>query len=160
MLSWLPLPPRQIHKIYEMIDILRLILDVGILLVLLMLRYVIAPSFQWLEGEQLKSWSINIHDKMLTFISPLHALHLIIIGLQLYLNQNIYTMTSMSLVVIGWITGMAIMAPKLRNVSLTGDFTKKNRSLLGTFLIFRLALQTVMALWSLLYVFEKLQHLF
>jgi hypothetical protein len=135
-----------------MIDIIRLLLDFGVSLLLLFIIFVISPCFQEIQGEQLKKLSLKLHDKMLIFLAPIYSAQLCVVGIQLYSEQNPYTIGSMVLIVMSWLTGLAFLVPLLRKIESGEDISQQNKKTLYNRGWFRIAITLIMFLWSTLEV--------
>ena len=100
-----------------MIEITRLVLDVGLLVLIWMIQLIVYPSFLFYTAKELIAWH-KIYTKAIALIViPLMLGQLGIIIYQVFLVQNTYTLTSIILVVFLWGITLLKFAPMHQQIS-------------------------------------------
>ena len=100
-----------------MIEITRLVLDVGLLVLIWMIQLIVYPSFLFYTAKELIAWH-KIYTKAIALIViPLMLGQLSIIIYQVFLVQNTYTLTSIILVVFLWGITLLKFAPMHQQIS-------------------------------------------
>ena len=100
-----------------MIEITRLVLDVGLLVLTWMIQLIVYPSFLFYTPKELVTWH-KIYTKAIALIViPLMLGQLGITIYQVFLEQNTYTSTSIVLVVFIWGITLLKFAPMHQQIS-------------------------------------------
>ena len=100
-----------------MIEITRLVLDVGLLVLAWMIQLIVYPSFLFYTAKELVTWH-KIYTKTIALIViPLMLGQLGITIYQVFLVQNIFTFTSIILVVFLWGITLLKFAPMHQQIS-------------------------------------------
>ena len=100
-----------------MIEITRLVLDVGLLVLIWMIQLIVYPSFLFYTAKELIAWH-KIYTKAIALIViPLMLGQLGIAIYQVFLVQNTYTLTSIILVVFLWGITLLKFAPMHQQIS-------------------------------------------
>ena len=100
-----------------MIEITRLVLDVGLLVLIWMIQLIVYPSFLFYTAKELIAWH-KIYTKAIALIViPLMLGQLGIAIYQVFLLQNTYTLTSIVLVVFLWGITLLKFAPMHQQIS-------------------------------------------
>ena len=100
-----------------MIEITRLVLDVGLLVLTWMIQLIVYPSFLFYKAKELVTWH-KIYTKTIALIViPLMLGQLGITIYQVFLVQNIFTFTSIVLVVFLWGITLLKFAPMHQQIS-------------------------------------------
>ena len=100
-----------------MIEITRLVLDVGLLVLTWMIQLIVYPSFLFYTAKELVTWH-KIYTKTIALIViPLMLGQLGITIYQVFLVQNIFTFTSIVLVVFLWGITLLKFAPMHQQIS-------------------------------------------
>jgi len=100
-----------------MIEITRLVLDVGLLVLTWMIQLIVYPSFLFYKAKELVTWH-KIYTKTIALIViPLMLGQLGITIYQVFLVQNIFTFTSIILVVFLWGITLLKFAPMHQQIS-------------------------------------------
>ena len=100
-----------------MIEITRLVLDVGLLVLTWMIQLIVYPSFLFYTAKELVTWH-KIYTKAIALIViPLMLGQLGITIYQVFLVQNIFTFTSIVLVVFLWGITLLKFAPMHQQIS-------------------------------------------
>ena len=100
-----------------MIEITRLVLDVGLLVLTWMIQLIVYPSFLFYTAKELVTWH-NIYTKTIALIViPLMLGQLGITIYQVFLVQNTFTFTSILLVVFLWGITLLKFAPMHQQIS-------------------------------------------
>ena len=100
-----------------MIEIRRLVLDAGLLVLTWMIQLIVYPSFLFYTAKELVTWH-KIYTKTIALIViPLMLGQLGITIYQVFLVQNIFTFTSIVLVVFLWSITLLKFAPMHQQIS-------------------------------------------
>ena len=100
-----------------MIEITRLVLDVGLLVLTWMIQLIVYPSFLFYTPKELVTWH-KIYTKAIALIViPLMLGQLGITIYQVFLVQNTFTFTSILLVVFLWGITLLKFAPMHQQIS-------------------------------------------
>ena len=100
-----------------MIEITRLVLDVGLLVLTWMIQLIVYPSFLFYTAKELVTWH-KIYTKTIALIViPLMLGQLGITIYQVFLVQNTFTFTSIVLVVFLWGITLLKFAPMHQQIS-------------------------------------------
>ncbi len=100
-----------------MIEITRLVLDVGLLVLTWMIQLIVYPSFLYYTAKELVTWH-KIYTKAIALIViPLMLGQLGITIYQVFLVQNTFTFTSIVLVVFLWGVTLLKFAPMHQQIS-------------------------------------------
>ena len=100
-----------------MIEITRLVLDVGLLVLTWMIQLIVYPSFLFYTPKELVTWH-KIYTKAIALIViPLMLGQLGITIYQVFLVQNTFTFTSIVLVVFLWGITLLKFAPMHQQIS-------------------------------------------
>jgi len=100
-----------------MIEITRLVLDAGLLVLTWMIQLIVYPSFLFYTAKELVTWH-KIYTKTIALIViPLMLGQLGITIYQVFLVQNIFTFTSIILVVFLWGITLLKFAPMHQQIS-------------------------------------------
>ena len=100
-----------------MIEITRLVLDVGLLVLTWMIQLIVYPSFLFYKAKELVTWH-KIYTKTIALIViPLMLGQLGITIYQVFLVQNTFTFTSIVLVVFLWGITLLKFAPMHQQIS-------------------------------------------
>ena len=100
-----------------MIEITRLVLDVGLLVLTWMIQLIVYPSFLFYTAKELVTWH-KIYTKAIALIViPLMLGQLGITIYQVFLVQNTFTFTSIVLVVFLWGITLLKFAPMHQQIS-------------------------------------------
>jgi hypothetical protein len=104
-----------------MIEITRLVLDVGLLVLIWMIQLIVYPSFLFYTAKELIAWHKMYTKAIALIVIPLMLGQLGITIYQVFLVQNTYTLTSIVLVVFLWGITLLKFAPMHQQIS-EGNF--------------------------------------
>ena len=104
-----------------MIEITRLVLDVGLLVLIWMIQLIVYPSFLFYTAKELIAWHKMYTKAIALIVIPLMLGQLGIAIYQVFLVQNTYTLTSIILVVFLWGITLLKFAPMHQQIS-EGNF--------------------------------------
>tara|TARA_B110000090_G_scaffold105592_1_gene118521 strand:+ start:1083 stop:1505 length:423 start_codon:yes stop_codon:yes gene_type:complete len=104
-----------------MIEITRLVLDVGLLVLIWMIQLIVYPSFLFYTAKELIAWHKMYTKAIALIVIPLMLGQLGITIYQVFLVQNTYTLTSIILVVFLWGITLLKFAPMHQQIS-EGNF--------------------------------------
>ena len=100
-----------------MIEITRLVLDVGLLVLIWMIQLIVYPSFLFYTAKELIAWHKMYTKAIALIVIPLMLGQLGIAIYQVFLVQNTYTLTSIVLVVFLWGITLLKFAPMHQQIS-------------------------------------------
>lgn len=100
-----------------MIEITRLVLDVGLLVLIWMIQLIVYPSFLFYTAKELIAWHKMYTKAIALIVIPLMLGQLGITIYQVFLEQNTYTSTSIVLVVFLWGITLLKFAPMHQQIS-------------------------------------------
>ncbi|MDB2556081.1 hypothetical protein N9X55_05020 [Flavobacteriaceae bacterium] len=100
-----------------MIEITRLVLDVGLLVLIWMIQLIVYPSFLFYTAKELIAWHKMYTKAIALIVIPLMLGQLGIAIYQVFLLQNTYTLTSIVLVVFLWGITLLKFAPMHQQIS-------------------------------------------
>ena len=100
-----------------MIEITRLVLDVGLLVLIWMIQLIVYPSFLFYTAKELIAWHKMYTKAIALIVIPLMLGQLGITIYQVFLVQNIFTFTSIILVVFLWGITLLKFAPMHQQIS-------------------------------------------
>lgn len=100
-----------------MIEITRLALDVGLLVLIWMIQLIVYPSFLFYTAKELIAWHKMYTKAIALIVIPLMLGQLGIAIYQVFLVQNTYTLTSIILVVFLWGITLLKFAPMHQQIS-------------------------------------------
>jgi DMSO reductase anchor subunit len=133
------------------IDLLRLLIDFGFLVLIWAVQLVIYPSFGYYSKENLFKWHKSYTTRVTFIVLPLMFSQLILASIQLLETQNLYTILSAILIIILWLLTFLIFVPlhqSIDNTSPIADVCNK--------LVQKNWLRTV--LWTLLFVISIVNY--
>ena len=93
------------------LDLVRLVIDFGFLVLIWAVQLVIYPSFGFYSKENLFKWHKSYTTRVTFIVFPLMFGQLIMAGIQLWQIQNWYTIISAILIVILWLLTFLIFVP-------------------------------------------------
>ena len=128
-----------------MLDTLRLISDSGLLVLIWMVQLIVYPSFAYYNQENLYKWHSVYTGRIAVIVIPMMFGQLITTGIQVFLEQNFYTISSSVLVVAVWISTFTQFVPLHRNISKKQEINNSIKKLVSKNWI-----RTF--LWSLLFI--------
>ena len=107
-----------------MIEYLRLIIDSGLFVLIVIVQIIIYPSFVYYERENLLKWHKIYTKKIALIVLPLMLSQLTISLIQVYLVATITSITYVLLVLFLWIVTLLKFAPMHTEIS-KGNFNRK-----------------------------------
>ena len=107
-----------------MIEYLRLIIDSGLFVLIVIVQIIIYPSFIYYERENLLKWHKIYTKKIALIVLPLMLSQLTISLIQVYLLATITSITYVLLVLFLWIVTLLKFAPMHTEIS-KGNFNRK-----------------------------------
>ena len=132
------------------IEIIRLLLDFGLLVLIWIIQRIVYPSFAFYNPEKLVNWHTMYTKRFSTIVIPLMFGQLGIAFYQLITQLNTYTIISLLTIAVIWISTFAIFVPihsKIAN-------NHGNQKML-TGLVKKNWIRTV--LWSFLFIYSLLE---
>jgi DMSO reductase anchor subunit len=115
------------------LELLRLLFDFGLLVLILMVQLIIYPSFQFYTSENLLRWHKKYTLAISFVVIPLMFGQLITSALQLIDERNAYTIGSVILIALVWISTFTQFVPMHHRInngqakeSLLNQIVKRN----------------------------------
>jgi len=85
-----------------MLDLLRILLDFGMVVLIWLVQLVIYPSMRYYPPQDLRRWHKKYMRNSPIVIIPLMIGQFVITCIQVYQNQNSYTIISLAILIILW----------------------------------------------------------
>ncbi|MGB5437271.1 MAG: hypothetical protein WBM98_15345 [Maribacter sp.] len=136
------------------IDILRIILDFGLLVLIWVVQRIIYPGFQYYNADNLIVWHRKYTLRIGFIVAPLMIGQLGISLGQVFFTPSIYTVVSLIFIVLVWISTFLQFVPMHTNISKGVVSEKLLRSLVYKNWL-RTFLWTVLFLMSLYHLLTK-----
>jgi hypothetical protein len=93
------------------LELLRVIIDFGFLVLIWAVQLVIYPSFGYYSKENLYKWHKSYTTRVTFIVLPLMFSQLILVVIQLWQSQNWLTVLSAILIIILWLLTFLIFVP-------------------------------------------------
>ena len=93
------------------LDLIRLLLDFGLLVLIWMIQLVVYPGLCHYNNPQLDAWHKIYKARIAVIVAPLMLAQLAVIAVQFYLEQNLFTWLSLGLVLTIWLLTFLIFVP-------------------------------------------------
>jgi len=93
------------------IDLVRLLVDTGFLILIWAVQLVIYPSFKYYAAEDLFIWHRQYTVRVTFIVLPLMFSQLIIALYQFWLDVNWYTVMSLIIIVLLWVLTFRVFVP-------------------------------------------------
>ena len=136
------------------IDILRIVLDFGLMVLIWIVQRIIYPGFQHYKAENLIVWHREYTMRIGFIVAPLMIGQLGISIVQVFFTISIYTVISLVLIVLAWISTFLQFVPIHTNISKGIASEKLVFSLVGKNWL-RTFLWTILFLMSLFHFLTK-----
>ena len=131
------------------VEILRILFDVGLLVLIWMVQLIVYPSFLYYTPEQLVSWHARYVKQISLIVIPLMFGQTLVTAYQLYQTQSVYTIGSGVLVLLTWILTFYLFVPRHNTISNT-SYTGKTLVELVSLNWSRTVIWTLIFLWTLI----------
>lgn len=131
------------------VEILRILFDVGLLVLIWMVQLIVYPSFLYYTHEQLVVWHARYVKQISVIVIPLMFGQTLVSGFQLYQEPSAYTIGSGILVLITWILTFYLFVPRHNAIS-NSTYTNKTLVELVSLNWFRTVFWTLIFLWTLI----------
>jgi DMSO reductase anchor subunit len=93
------------------LSIARLLIDFGFVVLIWAVQLVIYPSFKYYQATNLVHWHRSYTKRVTVIVLPLMTSQLIIALMQLFREFNVFTIVSMLIIAILWLTTFLIFVP-------------------------------------------------
>ncbi|TVZ51279.1 hypothetical protein [Dokdonia sp. Hel_I_53] len=108
----------------ESITVVKLLVDFGLVILILMVQLIVYPSFLYLERGRLLDWHIKYTRAITVIVAPLMCLQLFIaLYIAFWIHTTSYTLLNLALVLITWILTMLLFVPIHKRIN-TNTFTE------------------------------------
>lgn len=131
------------------LEILRILFDLGLLVLIWMVQLVVYPSFLFYTDEGLIAWHSSYVQRISLVVIPLMFGQTFISGYQLYQEQTPYTIASVILVIVTWILTFTLFVPRHNAIS-NNTHTNKTLVELVSLNWYRTFVWTLIFVWTLL----------
>ena len=129
------------------IDIIRLLLDFGLVVLIWIIQRIVYPSFLYYSSEDLVKWHRIYTSRFSTVVIPLMFTQLGVSIYQVFAHTNLYTASSLVIIILIWITTFAVFVPIHSKISKENS----NESDLVS-LVNKNWMRTI--LWTLLFIYS------
>lgn len=133
-----------------MIEDLRLLLDVGLVVLIWMVQRVVYPSFKYYAPTDLVKWHQKYTVRIASIVIPLMVGQLLVSGFQVYKTASLYSIGSFILVLSLWTITFSIFVPLHKKIE-SNSFLTADLYLLEK----RNWIRTI--LWSLIFVWSVVE---
>lgn len=100
------------------LDLYRLLLDFGFMVLIWLVQLIIYPGFRYRTSEYLVLWHKIYTVRITIILIPLFFGQLLSSLLQLWQNQNYYSISSVIIILLLWLVTMLVFIPMHRKISL------------------------------------------
>lgn len=135
-----------------MLDLFRLLVDFGFLVLIWAVQLIIYPSFNYYSKENLYIWHNSYTTRVSFIVLPIMLSQLILAFVQLYKIQDWYTILSMLIIIALWLLTFLIFVPLHQSI----DKNQPNKNACVK-LVTKNWMRTV--LWTLLFVLSLLHYI-
>lgn len=94
-----------------MLETVRLLCDAGLLVLVWMVQLIAYPSFSYFNSENLYKWHETYTVRISIIVIPLMFGQLATTAIQVFQEQNFYTITSSSIVILLWCATLIVFVP-------------------------------------------------
>lgn len=108
-------------SLYQMLDLFRLLLDFGIVVLTWVIQLVVYPSFKYLSRNGLREWHQKYTLQISFIVVPLMLGQLAIAFFQVFFFMDAYTISSAVLIAVAWFLTFYFAAPTHHMISLQED---------------------------------------
>jgi hypothetical protein len=134
------------------IDFIRLLFDFGLVVLIWLVQLVIYPSFRYYAKEDLLSWHERYTSQVTYVVFPLMTGQLLVAGMQIWQEINIYTLASACLITLLWLSTFLQFVPLHNRIS-ADLFHETDLNKLVRLNWMRTVLWTALFLWSAWHTF-------
>lgn len=107
------------------LDLLRTIVDFGLLVLIWLVQLVIYPSFRYFTKDGLLIWHQRYTRQITYVVMPLMMFQVALLGLQLLQGLDVYTLASGILILALWLLTFGLFIP-LHTLIASGQFKPKD----------------------------------
>ncbi|ALM06838.1 hypothetical protein SB49_02740 [Sediminicola sp. YIK13] len=138
-----------------MIEALRLLLDLGLVVLIWMVQLVVYPSFKYYSASDLVRWHQTYTVRITYIVMPLMTGQLLVSGFQVYTGQSFYSVGSFMLVLSLWAITFSIFVPIHGKIG-SNSFIPEDLHLLEKRNWIRTFLWSLIFVWSVLEIYLSL----
>ena len=102
------------------LDAIRRCVDLGMLVLIWLVQLTIYPGFAHLRPEAFPQWHESYMNRMGFIVGPLMLTQPFLIGLQLWLEVNLFHVTAAALVALAWLATAVFSVPAHRALQKSG----------------------------------------
>jgi|TARA_R110000868_G_scaffold326954_1_gene587949 hypothetical protein len=137
-----------------MIEELRLVLDLGLVVLIWMVQLVVYPSFTYFTSADLFQWHQKYTVRITYIVVPLMVGQLLVSGFLAYKTLTFYSLGSFILVLSIWVITFSVFVPIHEKIG-SNSFTPEDLHLLEERNWIRTILWNLIFVWSVLEVFQS-----
>ncbi|MEM1002044.1 MAG: hypothetical protein AAGH46_05300 [Bacteroidota bacterium] len=134
------------------LDLFRLLIDFGFVILIWAVQLVIYPSFKYYSQENLVNWHQSYTKRVTVIVLPLMIIQLTIAVIQIINIMNLYTILSMILISILWFITFLVFVPLHQKID-SGEAELQTSIKLVRYNWIRTVL------WSMVFVISLFQHI-
>jgi DMSO reductase anchor subunit len=138
-----------------MIEAVRLLFDLGLVVLIWMVQLVVYPSFKYYPASDLVRWHQTYTVRIAYIVMPLMMGQLLVSGFQVYDSQSFYSVGSFILVLSLWAITFSLFVPIHRKIE-SNSFIPKDLHQLEKRNWIRTFLWSLNFVWSVLELFPSL----
>lgn len=113
------------------IDLIRILLDFGLMILIWIVQLVIYPGFCYYRNEDLGEWHKIYTGRIGMVVGPLMIAQLLVASWQLWMQSNIYTWGSILIIAIIWAMTFLVFVPLHNSISSSQSCEKTTRTLVS-----------------------------
>ena len=132
------------------LDIIRLLVDFGFMILIWAVQLVIYPSFRYYSKDNLVIWHRKYTQRVTLIVLPLMFSQLGLAGVQLFKVQNFYTISSIVIISVLWLLTFQLFVPLHQQID-RDEHNNSTTERLVKFNWWRTLLWTLSCLGSLVY---------
>lgn len=137
------------RKIIPMtLELLRVLLDFGLMILIWMVQLLIYPSFKYFSTPALRTWHERYTFNMALIVIPLMFGQLLVYGTQVYRTQTSFAVCGLMIVIALWIFTLSHFVPLHKAINDNTSSQNTLKRLVSSNWI-RTVLWTVLFLWSI-----------
>lgn len=129
------------------LELIRLLVDFGLLVLIWMVQLLVYPSFLLFSDEGLVSWHKKYTPRISFIVVPLMLGQLMLYGALLQEEKTLYSIGSFILVLLVWLITFTVFVPRHKSIG-NGVYTQKMLADLVGFNWVRTSIWTVLFLWD------------
>ena len=139
---------KKLKTIPMTLELLRVLLDFGLMILIWMVQLLIYPSFSYFSTPALRTWHERYTFNMALIVMPLMFGQLVVYGIEVYHTQTVFTVCGLMIVIALWIFTLSHFVPLHKAINDNTSSQNTLKRLVSSNWI-RTVLWTVLFLWSI-----------